>query len=377
MDVSSGGTMHNAQCPMPNAQWPMPKAESPEPRAKSREPDVIRLVKTVDAHMGGQPLRLVTEGFPRPSGRTLSQRCNWLKRQADSFRRALVLAPRGHQDMTAAVLTEPVSPQAHAGILFMDAAGYPSMSGHGIIAATTIAIERELFFSRQLDQAEARLVFDTPAGLVRADARLDARGETHRVDAVAVTSVPAFVHAASHRAKVGSRDLLVDIAFGGAFHATVDTEATGIPLTSTRLADLRRLGVDICASINTSDRPEHPIDAALSGVAGVIFTGPPQDPAAHLRSVTISSAGSVDVSPGGAGTSAVMAILDAMGLLPDGQPFVQEGLSGTLLRGLVVGRTEVGDRAAVVTQVEGSAWITGEHTFFLDDEDPMREGCSF
>jgi proline racemase len=334
-------------------------------------------MKTIDAHAGGQTLRLVTEGFPRPRGRTLSQQWEWLKKHGSSLRCALVRAPRGHDDITAAVLCESASPEAHAGILFMDGEGCPSACGHGIIAATTIAIERALFFTSQPDESGTRLVFETPAGLVRADARLAVHGETRRVDSVTTTNVPAFAHEASRPVKVGSRELRVDIAFGGAFYAIVDTEAAGIPLVSARLPDLRRLGRDICTAANASARPDHPVDTLLSGVAGAIFTGPPHDPEAHLRNVTVTSGGSVDVSPNGSGTSAVMAILDAMGLLPQGQPFVHEGLSGALLRGLVAGRTEVGDRAALITQVVGSAWITGEHAFFLDDEDPFREGINF
>jgi proline racemase len=278
--------------------------------------------------------------------------------------------------MTAAFLTEPLSPHAHAGVVLMNAAGYPSMSGHGIIAATTIALERALIFSRDVDEVQAPLVFDTPAGMIRARARLIAQGESRRVDAVAITNVPAFVYAASEAVKVGTRQLRVDVAFGGAFFAIVDTEATGIPLTAARVPDLRRLGVDICASLAATVVPEHPADASITGVTGVIFTGPPQDPEAHLRNVTVDSAGSVDVSASAMGTSAVMAVLDAMGLLPEGEPFVHEGLSGALLRGRVVGRSRVGDTSALVTEIEGSAWITGEHTFLLDEDDPCREGLS-
>jgi proline racemase len=338
---------------------------------------VIRLIKTIDAHAGGQTLRLVVEGFPRPRGRTLSQQWEWLRKQGSSLYSALVRAPRGHDDMTAAVLCESASPEVHAGILFMDGEGCPSTCGHGIIAAATIALERALFFTSQPDESGTRLVFETPAGIVRGDARLAVHGETRRVDSVATTNVPAFVHAASCPVRVGSRELRVDIAFGGAFYAIVDTEAAGIPLVPARLSDLRRLGRDICTAANATARPAHPVDASIRDVAGAIFTGPPHDPEAHLRNVTVTSGGLVDVSPNASGTSAVMAILDAMGLLPEGQPFVHEGLSGTLLRGLVAARTEVGDRAALITQVEGSAWITGEHTFFLDDEDPFREGINF
>jgi len=335
---------------------------------------MIRLLRTIDAHAGGQSFRLLVEGAPRPLGKTLVQRAESLERQADWIRRALVLPPRGHQDLTAALFTEPVSPEAHAGILFMDAAGYPEISGHGLLAAATIAIERGLIFSRESAGDSPRLVFDTPAGTVRTELRAVDHAGSRRVDSVRMAGMPAFVHAAGRSVTVGARHLRVDVAFGGAFFAIVDSESTGIPLVCNRVSDLRRMGEDICAALNASAPPGHPVQEALSGVAGVIFTGPPHDPEAHLRNVTIGQSGAVDISPGAAGTSAVMAILDAMGVLPEGQTFVHEGLSGGLFRGRVTGRTEVGDIPALLTDIEGSAWVTGEHTLLVDDDDPFREG---
>jgi trans-L-3-hydroxyproline dehydratase len=335
---------------------------------------VIQFIRTIDAHVGGQPIRLIVDGVPRPSGKTLQARRDWYGRRADHVRRSLLLEPRGHADISAALLTEPVAPGSHSGILFMDAGGYPATSGDAIVAAVTIALERGLFFSREMEGAEARLVFDTPAGTVTARARVEQRGDARRVDAVTVTNVPAFVLAAGRLVTLGSRSLRVDVAFAGAFYAIVDTEATGIPLTAARLPDLRRLGADICASINAAAVIAHPLEPALGGIAGVIFTGPPNDPEAHLRNVTVTGAGSACRSPGGTGTAAVMAVLDAMGLLPGDQPFVHEGLSGALFRGHAVRRTVVGDYPAVVADVEGSAWITGEHTFQMDEDDPFREG---
>ena len=337
---------------------------------------MIHSIRTIDAHVGGQPLRLIVEGLPRPSGRTLLQKRDWLRRQADAVRRAVVHEPRGHADMVAAVLTEPVSPEAHAGLLFMDGEGYPALSGHGVIAVTTLAIERELFFSRQDMTDGVRIVFDTPAGTVHARARCVERGNGCHVDAVAFTNVPSFVHTAAHPVRLRARDVRVDIAFGGVFYAIVDTEAIGVPLRSERVADLRRLGAEIQASLNAGYQVDHPIAPALSGVAGVIFTGPPEDPEAHLRSVIVSG-GSVDRSPGGTGTSAVMAVLDAMGLLPEDQSFVHESLTGALFRGRATRRTQIGDVPAVVPEIEGTAWITGEHTFLIDEDDPLKEGFTF
>ena len=71
---------------------------------------------------------------------------------------------------------------------------------------------------------------------------------------------------------------------------------------------------------------------------------------------------------------AVMSVLDAMGLLPEEDSFVQEGLAGAMFRGRATARTAVGELPALVTEIEGAAWITGEHTFHADDDDPFREG---
>jgi proline racemase len=76
----------------------------------------------------------------------------------------------------------------------------------------------------------------------------------------------------------------------------------------------------------------------------------------------------------GPGTAAVMAVLDAMGLLAGDRPFIHESLIGTRFNGRVASRADVGDRPAIVPEIEGSAWITGEHTFLVDDDDPLREG---
>src|SRR5687767_2574150 len=57
---------------------------------------MIRVIKTIDAHVGGQPLRLVVDGVPRPSGRTPMHQREWCLEHADASRRAVVLEPRGH-----------------------------------------------------------------------------------------------------------------------------------------------------------------------------------------------------------------------------------------------------------------------------------------
>jgi trans-L-3-hydroxyproline dehydratase len=349
---------------------------------------VIRL-KTIDAHVGGEPLRLIVDGFPSPGGSTMREKRRWLERHAEHLRRTVMLEPRGHADMYGAVLTEPVSPGSHAGVLFMHNDGYSAMSGHGIIAATTIALERGLLMPgpaapKAAGRPEAggdgsAVVFDTPAGIVRASAHFKPgtageAGKAGRVESVSFANVPSFVLHGGLAVRVGHRQIRADVAFGGEFYAIVDAESVGLPIDARHLPELRRAGIEIARTIEASQAITHPLDATVSGLDATIFTGPARDAAADLRNVTVFADGQVDRSPCGTGTAAVMAVVDAMGLLAGDRAFVHESIIGTRLTGRVTGRTTVGEQAAIVAEIEGAAWITGEQTFLVDADDPLRGG---
>jgi trans-L-3-hydroxyproline dehydratase len=191
---------------------------------------------------------------------------------------------------------------------------------------------------------------------------------------VAFQNVPSFVLHPGLTVKAGPRQVRADVAFGGAFYAIVDSEAAGLPIDVPHLPELRRVGMEIKHAIESTQSIVHPLDPGLRGIYGTIFTGPPSDERADLRNVTIFADAEVDRSPCGTGTAAVMAVVHAMGLLGSDTPFVHESLIGTRFTGRVLSHTVVGERDAIVPEIEGSAWITGEHTFLVDDTDPLKEG---
>ena len=69
-------------------------------------------------------------------------------------------------------------------------------------------------------------------------------------------------------------------------------------------------------------------------------------PCADLRSATVLDGEVLRRSPGMTGTAALMAVLDAMGLLTDDRGFTHEGVLGTTLQGSVVSRHQMGERAS-------------------------------
>ncbi len=320
-------------------------------------------IRTIDAHAAGEPLRLIVDGFPAPQGRTILEKRDYLRRHHDHLRRALMLEPRGHADMYGALLTEPEHRGSDAGVLFMHNEGFSTMCGHGVIAVVTIGLERRLFGGPEV-------TLDSPAGPVHAHGAYDGT----RVAGVRFRNVPSFVLHASVPVRCGQRDLRADVAFGGAFYAIVDSEAAGIPILPERLPDLRRAGMEIKRGVEAAVRVVHPEQDQLKGIYGTVFTGPASAPDADLRNVTIFADAEVDRSPCGTGTAAVMAVLAAMGLLGPDQTFTHESIIGTRFRGRVLEATQVAELQAIVPEIEGEAHITGEHTFLLDERDPLRHG---
>src|SRR5437763_264031 len=160
-------------------------------------------LKTIDAHAAGEPLRLIVDGFPSPRGATMLEKRECVRKRADHLRRALMLEPRGHADMYGAVLTEPVAPGSHAGVLFMHNEGYSTMCGHGVIAVTTIALERGLLMP---GGDGCTVVYDSPAGTIRARANVGAGGAGGaRVESVSFVNVPSFVLHGGLVVKVGAK----------------------------------------------------------------------------------------------------------------------------------------------------------------------------
>ncbi len=337
---------------------------------------MVHHIRTIDAHTAGEPLRLIVDGLPTPEGATMLAKRQWAMKHLDHLRRALMLEPRGHADMYGALLTEPVTPGAHAGVLFMHNEGWSTMCGHGVIAVSTIAVERGLMWDAASGPGpgDVEIVLDAPAGPVRAVARQAINeGRTH-VPHVSFRNVPSFVLAAGVPLALAGRACTADVAFGGAFYAIVDAEAAGLSVDPAKLGELKRLGMAIARDVERLVKVVHPTEPGLTGIYGTIFTAPARADGAHLRNVTVFADAEVDRSPCGTGTAAVMAVLDEMGVLGGDAPFVHESIIGTCFSGRVAARTRVGDHAAIVPEITGSAWITGEHTFLVDGDDPLRAG---
>ncbi|MBI1881209.1 MAG: proline racemase family protein, partial [Chloroflexi bacterium] len=279
-------------------------------------PDHWLKITAVDAHTEGEPFRVITGGFPDLPGTTILEKRRYAKEKLDHLRTALMWEPRGHADMYGCIVTPPVTPGADLGILFMHNEGFSTMCGHGIIGIATIALEAGML---PLIAPETTLKIDAPAGLVIAHATIVGG----RVQRVRFRNVPSFVLALDETVDVpGLGTVRYDLAFGGAFYAYVQAEEVGLTCTPEDHRALIEKGMAIKRAVMAGRDIQHPFEADLSFLYGVIFIGPPLSEGAHSRNVCIFAEGEVDRSPTGTGVSGRLALHYARGEFILNQPIV-------------------------------------------------------
>ncbi len=332
-------------------------------------PDWLRIT-TIDCHAAGEPLRLITGGWPPIPGDTILARRRYLREHLDHLRRALIFEPRGHADMYACILTAPVTPDGDLGVLFLHNEGYSTMCGHGIIGLVTVALETGIMPPREV------IRLDTPAGRVTARANYDGK----RVRSVSFENVPSFAYALDQTVGVpGIGRVEYDVGFGGAFYAYCRADNLGVRIVPEEFRKLIEVGAQVKRAVIESLPIRHPFEPDLGFLYGTIIDSPPPSRSdsgdgAHSRNVCIFADGEVDRSPTGTGVSGRVALEYARGRLRIGEPFVVESLIGTRFTGRVVRTTTFGDHAAVIPEIEGSAWITGRSEFLVAPDDPLKEG---
>jgi 4-hydroxyproline epimerase len=309
----------------------------------------IREIEVVDSHTEGEPTRVVVEGWPQPSGATMAERRDAMRRTQDALRSAVVREPRGHDAIVGALLTPPITRGAEAGVVFFNDVGYLGMCGHGLIG-----VVRTLEFLGRIGPGAIRI--DTPAGTV--SAVLDDAG------VVTVENVPAFAHRRDVKIDVPDVGSVTgDVAYGGNWFFL--TELPGVPL---EMSNVRSL-LSVTGAIRDALERE-----GITGIDGarvdhVELFGEPFRDDADSRNFVLCPGVAYDRSPCGTGTSAKMAVLHARGALPIGQRWRQESITGSVFTGWLSS-----DGEFLVPHIQGSAFVTGRATLLFDPRDPFRFG---
>ncbi|MCF8367992.1 MAG: proline racemase family protein [Bacteroidales bacterium] len=328
-------------------------------------------IRTIDLHTEGEPLRVIVSGFPEIKGKTVLEKRDFFRLNYDHIRTGLMFEPRGHADMYGAILTEPNSKDADFGVFFLHNEGYSTMCGHAIIALTKLVIETGMITKSEKNPV---LLIDVPAGRIESQAFLN-EGKVYKVS---FRNVQSFVYMKEIYINVeGMGEVPIDIAYGGAFYAICDIKNTNLKLEEKYYQDLIQLGKKIKKSVIENYPIRHPYENDLSFLYGTIFTGPAYDRINHSKNVCIFAEGEVDRSPTGSGVSARAALHFERGELGLNETISIESILGTTMKVKVIGTTEFGNYKAVIPEVTGTAFFTGQHNFYFDPDDPLKNGFIF
>ena len=325
--------------------------------------------RTLDMHTAGEPVRIITEGYPTLPGATILEKRRHAQAKLDHIRRRLMLEPRGHADMYGVIPVEPSRPEADLAVLFTHNSGYSTMCGHATIAIGRWAVEHKLV---TVQRPLTTFNLECPCGVVRVTVEVGDTG----TGAVTFESVPAFASrldlsvATERFGRVG-----LDISFGGAFYAILPASRIGLSMHETPLDALIQAGREITAATRAQVVLEHPDAADLAFLYGTILTDDahPGDGTPSLN-LCIFGAGQVDRSPTGSGVTARLALDHARGALPIGGRRVFRGLTGEPFTGELMREARAGNRPAVIVRVGGRAYYSGTASFVIEPEDPLRDG---
>lgn len=325
-----------------------------------------RRLVAVDSHTEGMPTRVVVGGVDPFPGATMAARREWFMANNDDLRRFIVDEPRGHAAMSGAILQPPTRPDADWGVLFVEVSGCLPMCGHGTIGVATVLVHERLV---KVNEPVTTINLDTPAGLVKVT--VEVRDGVAK--SVSLTNVASYVDALDLTVDVPNIGTVrYDMAFGGNFYAIVDADELGLAIEPANAPTLMRTGMAIMEAIEQTRVPVHLTDPWITGCHHVALTR--MEKAGVARHAMVIHPGWFDRSPCGTGTSARLAQLVARGELTDADTFTNISLIGTHFTARVVDHAMVADRAAIVPEITGRAWITGTAEYLLDPDDPFPSG---
>lgn len=310
--------------------------------------DISRL-KAIDSHTGGEPTRVVVDGFPDLGSGTIRERLEVFRSDYDTLRSAIVCEPRGHDAVVGALLCEPVEKDSAAGVIFFNNVGYLGMCGHG-----TIGLIKTLEYMGKIVEGIHKI--ETPVGTVEAELNEDG--------SVSISNVPSYRYAKDVTVEVpGYGKVTGDIAYGGNWFFLIGDHAIDVEFAN--LKKLTDYSVAVRNALTTN---------GITGKGGAeidhieVFA---ETANADSRNFVLCPGLEYDRSPCGTGTSAKLACLYEAGKLKQGDTWRQESIVGSVFEGSV----KFVD-GKIIPTIRGTAHVIAELTLVFDPDDRFRFGIS-
>ncbi len=320
-------------------------------------------LRYTDMHTAGEPVRIVTGGYPELTGATILDKRRQAREHYDHLRRAMMFEPRGHEGMYGVIPVKPSVPGAVLGVLFTHHEGYSTMCGHATVALGRWIVEQGLVAKIE---PVTRFIMEAPCGSLAMECQV-VNGE---VTGVTFESVPAFVEGHDETFDVPGYGLITtDIAYGGAYYAILPASRFGLDLFATPVAQLVDAAAALTDTIRAQRKIAHPDADDLGFLYGTIVTDEAVGdmPSANL---CVFAERQIDRAPTGSGVTARMALDHAKGQMALGTLRRFYGIAGVPFDG----RITRAEGSTVRVAVSGQGYYAGQGSFIIEDDDALGYG---
>lgn len=322
-------------------------------------------IDVVDMHTGGEPLRIITNGYPKIEGNTILEKRRFVTQHLDHLRKFLMFEPRGHKEMYGALLVEPSLPDSDIAVLFMHNEGYSTMCGHAVIALGRYAVDQGLV-ERKFPKTMVNI--ECPCGLVQVEV------DVTTFD-VSFISVPSFTLYLDQEIELeNGKKIKIDVSYGGAFYILVEDHVLGLDIEKESVETLTRVGAELTQRAKAQLHLTHPDDDDLAFLYGTIITDRNLPLKQASKNICIFADAQVDRSPTGSGVSARMAQAFARNIYQIGEEANFKSIVDSEFKAEVHSSTQLGNHQAVHVQVSGKGFYTGRASFSFEEDDELGKG---
>lgn len=314
--------------------------------------------KIIDSHTGGEPTRMVYDGFPDLIGNTIQDKLHYFKQNFDYLRQSIILEPRGNDVLVGALLLPATDPKATASVIFFNNAGYLGMCGHG-----TIGVIVSLAYQQKISAGVHWL--ETPVGLVQAT--------LHDDGSCSVQNVPSYRYKKRVEVQVPELGLIRgDIAWGGNWFFLVNEH--GQDIQANNVEKLTQVTMQIKQAL---------ITANITGENGgeidhIELFANSDDDQVDSKNFVLCPGAAYDRSPCGTGTSAKLACLAADDLLAPGQIWRQQSVVGSVFTGSYQKAADLDTTLypahTIIPTICGHAYVCAKTTLIVQEDDPFKWG---
>ncbi|HXX72309.1 MAG TPA: proline racemase family protein [Candidatus Acidoferrales bacterium] len=326
------------------------------------------LILVVETHSSGETTKVVMSGFPKLEGNSMWEKTKFCEDRYDNLRKTLMSQPRGFSGILGAIVTEPTNKEADFGLVFIYSGGYFHSCGDSTFSVTKALLEQGMV---QIEEPITRIVYDTAAGVVRAEAEVK-NGVVGRISFDAPT---AFYQESTVVDVPDVGKIHADIASGGLYYAIVDAEEVGVKVQPENARKLTTIGMKILDAANAQVKVRHPEKPDLNKLELVTFSAKPAKADHHFKHANVYS-DTICVSPAGTSVGAKLATLVAKGKLRVGEEMIVESLvhPDLIMVGKATSKTKFGDYVAVTPRLSAHAYVIGTQQCIIESGDPIGHG---